>query len=267
MARPATLAEIWRSRSLLQRLARSQLRDRYSGSALGALWALLQPLAFMAVFWFVFVFGLRIASPAGQASFVAVLLVGLGAWFWFSDTVANGVTAVTGSAYMVKKVAFPLEILPLAPVLASLVVHVAVMIVLGVGLAWAGALAGGWRVMTLPIYMIGLAVLATGLSYWLSALHVFHRDVAQTTAVVLQIWFWLTPIVWSPATFPPEWAARLSWNPMAWVIEGYRHALLADAPRTMDASHAVVFWIVSLALLASGVALFRRMRSDFADTL
>lgn len=267
MAKAASVREIWQSRSLLLRLARAHLRDRYSGSALGAVWALVQPLAFMGVFWFVFAYGLRITTPAGQAPFVAVLLVGLGTWFWFSDAVTGGVNAVTGSAYLVKKVAFPLEILPLVPVLASLLVHVAVMAVLVIGLAWAGAVASGWQLLTLPFYMAGLAVLATGLSYWLAALQVFQRDVAQTTALVLQIWFWLTPIVWSLSTFPAQWAERLAWNPMAWVIEGYRHALLADVPLTLDATHAGVFWAFAVAVLASGIALYRRLRSDFADVL
>lgn len=266
MARAATLPDIWRSRGLVLRLAQSQLRDRHSGSALGVIWALLQPAMVMAVFWFVFSYGLRVVSPPGEAPFVAMLLVSLAAWFWFSDAVSMGTHAVTGSAYLVKKVAFPLELLPLAPVMASLLVHLGLLLILGVGLAVSGH-GSGWRLLQLPLYMLATATLACGLAYWLSALHVFHRDVAQTATLVLQVWFWLTPIVWSFAAFSPEVSAVLSWNPMAYVVEGYRYALLAEVTAPPRLSQAVSFWCVALVVLVSGVALFRRLRADFADVL
>lgn len=266
MARAASLPEIWRSRGLVLRLAQAQLRDRYSGSALGVLWALLQPAMVMAVFWFVFSYGLRVVSPVGEAPFVALLLVGLAAWFWFNDAVTMGTQAVTGSAYLVKKVAFPLELLPLAPVMASLMVHLGLVLILVVGLAISGH-GSGWRTLQLPIYMLATATLGGGLAYWLSALHVFHRDVAQTAMLVLQVWFWLTPIVWSFAAFSPEVAGVLSWNPMAYVVEGYRHALLAGVTSPPRLAQAISFWCVALLVLVSGVALYRRLRADFADVL
>ncbi len=266
MARPATIRELWRSRALVSRLALAQLRDRHSGSALGMLWTLLQPAMVMAVFWFVFSFGLRIGAPPGETPFVALLLVALVAWFWFSDAVSTGIHAVTGSSYLVKKIAFPLEILPLAPVLASFYVHLALLALLAVGLALGGQFAG-WRLLHLPIYLLASGLLAAGLTFWLSALQVFHRDVAQTVALVLQVWFWLTPIVWSFSAFSPEIGAALAWNPMAYVIEGYRYALLPGVAAPPGFGQAVSFWLVTLALLATGVALFRSLRADFADVL
>jgi len=266
MAHAASLSEIWFNRGLVLRLARSQLRDRYSGSVLGVAWALLQPATVMLVFWFVFSFGMRVAAPAGEEPFVNLLLVGLAAWFWFNDAVSTGTHAVTGSAYLVKKVAFPLELLPLAPVVASLLVHLGLLLFVLLGLAVTGHSAG-WRLLKLPLYMLATATLASGLTYWLSALHVFHRDVAQTAILVLQLWFWMTPIVWSFAAFPPEVAAVLSWNPMAYVVEGYRHALLAGVSEPPSFGQTLSFWCVALAVLASGLALFRRLRSDFADVL
>jgi ABC-type polysaccharide/polyol phosphate export permease len=248
------------------RLAQVQLRDRYSGSVLGMLWALLQPAMVMAVFWFVFAHGLRVVSPAGTAPFVALLLVGLVAWFWFNDAVSMGAFAVTGSAYLVKKVAFPLELLPLAPVMASLLVHLGLLLILVVGLAVSGHLSG-WRILQLPLYMLATATLACGLAYWLSALHVFHRDVAQIAMLFLQVWFWLTPIVWSFTAFSPDVSAVLSWNPLAYVVEGYRHSLLAEVTTPPRLGQAISFWLVALLLLASGVTLFRRLRADFADVL
>lgn len=266
MARSATLKTMWESRALVWRLAMAQLKDRYAASALGALWAVIQPAMVMAVFWFVFVFGLRLPTHSGEAPFVATLLVGLAAWFWFNDSVTGGTYAVTGSAYLVKKIAFPLEILPLAPTASSFVIHVAVVVLIAAGLALAGELAG-IRLLLLPYYMFALAVLGTALSYWAAALNVFHRDVSQTVTLLLQIWFWLTPIVWSFAQFPPEAAEWLSWNPLTYIVSGYRHALLADIQEAPALALGVSYWIVSLMLLWGGVALYRRLCSDFADVL
>ncbi|MCA3420054.1 MAG: ABC transporter permease [Roseomonas sp.] len=266
MARASNFLDLWNSRGLVFPLARAQLRDRHSGSALGVLWALLQPAVLMAVFWFVFSFGLKVVSPPDEAPFVALLLVGLAAWFWFNEAVSMGSHAVTGSAYLVKKVSFPVELLPLAPLIASLMVHIALLALLLVGLSmsehWSGS-----RLFQLPYYILASATLSCGLVFWLSALHVFHRDVAQITTLVLQIWFWLTPIVWSYADFPPEVSALLSWNPMAYVVEGYRWALLGTVSAPPGLDHAVGFWATALSVLASGIIFFRRLRSDFADVL
>jgi ABC-type polysaccharide/polyol phosphate export permease len=138
------------------------------------------------------------------------------------------------------------------------------ILVVGLGISGHGA---GWRILHLPVYLLATATLSGGLAYWLSALHVFHRDVAQTVILVLQVWFWLTPIVWSFAALSPEVSAVLVWNPMAYVVEGYRYALLAEVASPPRIAQAIGFWCVALLVLVSGVALFRRLRSDFADVL
>ena len=266
MARASGLSYLWRSRSLILPLARAQMRDRYSGSVLGVLWALLQPAMLMAVFWFVFSFGLRVVSPPGGAPFVALLLVGLAAWLWFNEAVSMGLHAVTGSAYLVKKVAFPVELLPIAPLLASLLVHITLVILLIAGVYVSGHWAGA-RLLHLPLYMLASAALSCGLVFWLSALQVFHRDVAQVASLFLQIWFWLTPIVWSYADFPSDVSSILSWNPMAYVVDGYRYALLEGVSAPPLLARALAFWTTALFTFASGVVFFRRLRPDFADAL
>jgi ABC-type polysaccharide/polyol phosphate export permease len=177
-----------------------------------------------------------------------------------------GAHAITGSAYLVKKVAFPVELLPLAPLIASLMVHIALVTLLLVGISISGHWAGS-RLLQLPYYMLASATLGCGLIFWLSALHVFHRDVAQIATLVLQIWFWLTPIVWSYTDFPPEVSALLSWNPMAYIVDGYRWALLGTVTSPPGLDRAFGFWVTALFILASGVVFFRRLRSDFADVL
>ncbi len=266
MARSSSFSQIWRSRGVVLRLAHAQLRDRYSASALGMLWALLQPAMTMAVFWFVFVFGLKITSPLDEAPFVALLLVGLAPWFYFNDAVGGSANAVTSSAYLVRKIAFPLEILPLAPLAASLVVHVALLALLAAGLIVAGEWAG-WRVLLLPIFVASLCVLAAGLAFWLAAFNVFHRDVAQTAVLLLQIWFWMTPIVWSFSAFPSDVVAVLKWNPLVFIIEGYRYCLLAKVTVPPSLASAANFWVVSVFVLVSGVFIYRKLQPEFADIL
>lgn len=266
MARSSSWSEVWSSRHLVMRLARAQLRNRYSASLLGALWAVIQPAMVMVVFWFVFVHGLKIASPPGEAPFVALLLVGLAAWFFFSDVVTGGLNAVTSNSHLVRKVAFPLEILPLTPLMAALLVHVALLTVLTLGLIVAGEWAG-WRMLYLPFFVGSLMVFSGGLAYWLAAFNVFSRDVAQSAELLLQIWFWMTPIVWAYSAFSPEVASYLAWNPMAFIVEGYRYCMLRSVAEPPDLAAGIRFWAIAAALVVSGVYVYRKLQPEFADIL
>ncbi len=122
--------QLWRNRRLIWRLALTQLRDRYASTAIGSLWAVLQPILVMLVFWFVFTYALRQGTPTDGAPFVLFLIIGLGVWFALSDALLNGANAVTQNAYLITKIAFPVELLPVVPVVVALIVHAAMMLII-----------------------------------------------------------------------------------------------------------------------------------------
>ena len=257
---------LWGHRRLIWRLATTQLRDRYASTAIGSLWAILQPVMMILVFWFVFSFGLRLGRGADEAPFVLVLIIGLVAWFAFSDALLNGVNSVMQNAYLIKKIAFPVEVLPLVPVVVALIVHAALLVIV-IGIMMATGTEPSVRTPLLIYYVLAMSLFATGFSYLLSAINVFQRDIGQSLAVVLNIWFWVTPIIWSPTLFPENVRGILKLNPMHYIVDGYRHALLPIGAPPPGIVETVSFWSATVVVLVAGIWLFRRVQADFADVL
>lgn len=252
------------NRKLIWRLAKAQVRDRYASTLLGSVWAIVHPALMLLVFWFVFEYGLKI-SQSGPIPFFLTLIVGLAAWIVFNDAVVAGINAVTSSSHLVKKLAFPLEILPVVPVVSACIVHACIMGVVLVIMAINGYMPG--RGFPLVLYYAAcMAVLAVGLNYLFSALNAVHRDIGQMAAMMVQLWFWLTPIVWLPDAFSPAVRAALEYNPIHYVVMGYRDALLMTET-SLSFGAGIRFWVVTLPIAALGFLLFRRLKHDFADLL
>lgn len=262
------LAELWSYRELVGFLALRDVRARYKQSLLGAGWAVLQPLLTMGVF--VVLFGLllgrdRLPSPEGIPYPVSTFCA-LVPWQLFARALtASGESLVSNQA-LLTKVYFPRLVMPLAPILAAFVDFALALAVL-LGLMLVYGVAAGPAVLALPLF-VGLAVMAAlAVSLWLSALNALYRDVRHTLPFLAQIWMFATPVVYSTESVmagQPEWL-RLAYgaNPMAGVVEGFRHCLLgAPAPawELVAGSTAAV-----LVLLVSGAFVFRRLERDFAD--
>ncbi|MCW3473924.1 ABC transporter permease [Rhodovastum sp. RN2-1] len=263
---PACLASLRPVAQLAWRLATLQLRDRYVSTMFGGLWAVLQPAALIAVYWFVFSYGLRLPTPASGVPFFLVLIVGLSVWFFVSDALTGGSNAIISNSYMVKKIAFPVAILPIVPVLTGLMIHGAMLGLIAVILVLNGFWPD-WSWLLLGYYGVALICFLTGWSLLLSALSVFQRDLAQMLGILLQIWFWLTPIVWSPDLFPASVGRWLGLNPLYYIVMGYRQALLPGSEFAPDLLSGVVFWAATAGLLALGVKVFNGLRTEFADFL
>lgn len=255
---------LWRQRQLVWRLASVQLQERYASTLLGSAWAVMQPVSVMLVFWFVFSYGLRLNPGQGQVPFVLFFIGGMVAWLAFSDAVVGAAAAITRNAFLVKKVAFPLEVLPAVPVVAAMAVH-AVVLPCAAVVCWLSGAWPGWSLLLLPGYALAAALLAAGLGYLIAAMNVFYRDVGEVIGLALQLWFWLTPIVWSLDLFPPDLAQLLALNPMAFIVAGYRQAILGTpAPGLLS---LLAFVVATLLAWLVGGAVFRRTRPDFADML
>lgn len=246
-------------------LALHQFRDRYSGTAGGVLWAVVHPVLLLVVFWIVFAEGLKIPGTGGQP-FLLSLFCGLIPWMTFADALNNSTNAITSRSFMVKKIAFPSEILPLTSLVAAFLTHAIMLVLLAGMLAWYGRPLTG-AIVLLPYYLVALGVLAFGFAMILSALNVFLRDVGQALTVVLNIWFWLTPIVWPPEMLPPQFGALLRYNPMYYVVEGYRAALLGDSVQLPGTTATVLFWALAGSMAIAGTFVFRRLKTIFADAL
>jgi lipopolysaccharide transport system permease protein len=255
------LHELWRNRAVVGFLVRRDLKVRYAQTALGAMWALFQPLAPMLVF--TIVFGVLAKLPSDGAPYLLFALTGLVAWTYFATAVLGATTSLITNSELVTKVYVPRLAIPLAPLLGALVD-------LSIGLALLGTFLLALRVapdpaaiVLLPLLLLLLVSTAAGAGYWLSALTARFRDVKHVAPVLLQVLMYASPVVYPASLIPREYRVVYALNPMVGVIEGLRAVLLRTP--LVDGRVIATSCVVSAALLVSGVLYFRRTERLFAD--
>ena len=270
--------ELYSYREILWNLVRKELKVKYTASVLGAVWSLLNPVVFLAVFTFV-----TKVLNGGFEGYPAFLLSGLLAWNLFSVSLSNGAQSVIANANLVKKVYFPREILPLATVgvtLVDFVLQSAVLVVFFVAFRYGFQLDVLW---VYPFAFVALILVTVALTMVVSALNVRYRDVQHLIGLALLVWFWMTPIVYTASTahasmvekWPIVWKVYLL-NPVTWVVMGFQRALFHSAADPLFAvpytagQLAVRLTIVSaIAAVAVYLAwrLYFSMSGDFAEEL
>jgi lipopolysaccharide transport system permease protein len=262
------LRELWAYRELLYFLVWRDVKVRYKQTALGAAWAILQPL--MTAVVFTIFFG-RLAGIASDGlPYPLFSYAGLLVWTFFAQGLSQSSNSVVGSAQLITKVYFPRLVIPIAAVLSGLV-DLAVALPVLVAMMWYYGIWPGAAVLTVPLFALLALVAATGVGLWLSALNVEYRDVRYVVPFLVQLWLFVTPVIY-PASVLATRLQRLglpawSWgiNPMAGVVEGFRWAML-DAPTTpgpLIAASAVT----ALVFLFSGAWYFRKVERSFADVV
>ena len=268
LAPMSMLRTILERRELLWNLTARELKQRYKGSALGFLWSVLTPL-FMAAIYVVFLRLLARGVP------MADILIGVFAWQYTTQCVMGGMTCVTGNANLVKKVAFPREILPVSQVAANGIGYLLSLLVQFPVLAfllWQGGLhfSSAWPLFL--FWMVWQTVFNLGLAMLVGALNVNFRDTQHLVGVLLSAWFFLSPVMYN-MDFASNLASRWPWavrllyaNPMAVIINGYRAALLPGAGADFPPAAWIGFALVPLMLLL-GAFVYRRLQKNFADLL
>jgi ABC-type polysaccharide/polyol phosphate export permease len=259
------LASLAAMRGVILRLAANDFRRRYLGSAFGAAWAVIPTLATIAVFWFVFVVGFK-TVPAGNHPFIVYFVTALVPWTFLAEAIQRGSSAITENAYMVRKVRFRAGILPLTAILPTAAVHLVFVAVLALFLMAYGY-APGWHWLQLPYFAACGLVLSLGVAWACSAIVVFFKDLEQIIGLGLQVFFWLTPIVWPREILPQSLTWIFTANPATYVTEGYRDALINQRWFWERPVESAVFWTLATAGLVVGAVVFRRLRPHFADVL
>ena len=265
---PVRLSDLWQYRDLLYFLIWRDVKVRYKQTVLGAAWAILQPTMTMVVFT-IFFGGLAGISSDGLPypifSFAALL-----PWTFFAQGLAQSSNSLVGSQNLITKVYFPRLIIPLATVLAGVVDFALAFVVLLVMMGFYG-IWPGIAVIWLPLLLALAFATALGVGLWMSALNVEYRDVRYVVPFMVQIWLFVTPVIYPASAVTarieslgvPGWVYGL--NPMTGVVEGFRWALLGvdSRPGPLILASAVV----TVLLVVSGAIYFRRMEQTFADVV
>jgi len=256
------LDEIWDYRELLYFLVWRDIKVRYKQTALGASWAVIQPLFTMLVFSIFF--GRLAKMPSDGVPYPIFSFAALVPWTFFATGLNMGSNSLIGSANLVQKVYFPRLIIPLATVLAGLVDFAIAMIVLFVMMAWYHIVPTRNSIW-LPAFVLLAFVTALGVGLWLSALNVKYRDVRFLVPFLAQLWMYATPVAYPSSLLHEPWRTAFGLNPMAGVVEGFRWALLGV--NTGPGPIIVASSIVATTTVISGAFYFRRTERTFADVV
>ncbi len=262
------------NRKLVMSLAKNDFKQKFAGSYLGTIWAFVQPIITVLVYWFVFEKALNVGTQSTKAGiaipFVLWLIAGLVPWFYFSEVISSGTIAMIEYNYLVKKVVFKISTLPVVKAISSLFVHL-FFVVFTVVLYSCYSYLPTLYTLQLIYYSFCMFVLSLGLVYALSAIMVFFRDMSQIVNVLLQIGMWMTPIMWNMDAMAgriPGWAMTiLKANPMYYIVNGYRDSLYNNMWFWERPGMTAYFWIFTIIILLGGMAIFRRLQQHFADVL
>jgi len=254
------LGRIWTYRELLFFLVWRDVKVRYKQTALGAAWAILQPVMTMLVF-FVF-FGKFGKMPSDGVPYPVFAFTALLPWQLFAFALSEASNSIVGSQSLITKVYFPRLIVPLAAVLAGLVDFGIAFVVL-IGLMLYFHIVPGVAVVFLPVFILLAVSTALAVGLWLSSLNVKYRDVRYTIPFLTQFWMFATPVAYPSSIVPAPWRTWLGLNPMAGVVEGFRWALLGKA--TPPGAMLAVSAVAVVLLLIGGLIYFRQTESTFAD--
>lgn len=257
--------DILDQRNIILELAKKDFKSRYLGSYLGVFWAFIQPTLLVLIYWFVFQVGFR-NTPVENVPFILWLLAGIIPWFYFSDCLASSTYSIEQNSYLVKKIVFNVHFLPIVKIVSSLMVHLVFMLLMLLVYYCYGEPFNFYQ-LQIFYYSIGLTLFLTGLSWIVSSLNVFLKDVGQVISIVLQFGFWLTPIFWTFKLVPEKlhWLFKL--NPIYYVVEGYRDALINQTWFWQHGNLTIYFWALTLIMLFAGAKLFNKISPHFSDVL
>jgi lipopolysaccharide transport system permease protein len=256
------LRALWEARELLYAMIQRELQVRYKQAAIGAAWAVLQPI--MAVAIFALIFGKFAKMPSGGKPYLLFAFAAVLPWTFFAEAARRGSIGLVVNGELIRKIYFPRLILPLAMVLAGLADFLVALVLLALMMAW-HHVAPTANILMLPVFVLIAVALALAVSLWLGPICVRYRDVAHALPFVIQIWMYASPVAYPASIVPERWRLLYNLNPMVGVIEGFRWAVLGSDRPDLTAI-AVSTGMIVLAL-AAGLILFNRMEGSFADVI
>jgi len=247
-------------------LVRRDFRTRYVGSAAGWMWGVLYPIVQLAIWTMVFKywFGVTLGAEEVTTNYPLFLFCGILPWWLFQETVTRSAGSLVEQSNLITRTVFPSEVVPVSIFLSSMIHHL-----IAVGLAiltvavWLKTLSP--MIVLLPVYMLFVGLFAVGVGWVVSSLHVYLRDTAQALGVIVNLWFWVTPIMISEAKITGPFHTLVRWNPMSWVVNAYRYRLLSS--QWPDWRELAVIAAYSISMFVLGGLFFRHLKRGFADVL
>src|SRR4051812_23582957 len=259
---PPRLGELWQARELLYFITKRELQIRYKQSFLGVLWVILQPIALATVF--ALFLGSLAHVPSDGVPYPLFALVGLSAWLFASQAVGQAAVSLVGDANLVSKVYFPRLVIPVGRVL-SLVVDVSIALLVALIATLLYGLGLRAEMLLTPLFVLLAFLTALGAGTLLSAMNVRYRDVGVAIPLVMQLWLFVTPVLYPGSLITGGWQYVYALNPMVSAVQGVRWAIIGTTPPALG---AIAISVASaIALLIVALVYFRRTEHTFADII
>ena len=252
--------ELYQYRELLKTNIKKEIRGKYKGSWLGVLWTFLNPLLMLAVYAFVFPYILRVNVD----NYTIFMIVALIPWNFFTTAIQSGTGSVVANGNILKKVYFPREIIPISITTSQSVNFLITCIIMAVFIIFSGV-GFSAHVLLFPLLVLIQYILILGLTFILSALTVFVRDIDHFVSVILMLGFYATPIVYQGEMLPKKFQIFLKLNPMAQLVEAYRSILYYH--RMPDMTMLIIWGLGSVAILVIGYLIFKKLEKSFVEEL
>lgn len=259
---PIDLKEIWKYRELLYFLTKREIQVRYKQTVLGGLWAIIQPVFTMVVF--TLFFGRLAKMPSDGIPYPIFVYAGLLPWTYFANALAASGNSLVGSANLISKVYFPRIIIPSSSALSGLLDFFIAMLVLLVMMVYY-KFVPGIGILLFPLLVVLTFLCTTGVGLWLSALNVQYRDIRYVIPFLVQLWMFVSPVIYPVSMVPRKFQWVLALNPMGGVITAYRASLLKH--QTIDWFLLGISIAIILLVFVSGLYYFKRMEKTFADVV
>lgn len=259
------IQDLYNNRTLIFSLAMNDFKTKYAGSYLGIIWAFIQPIITVLIYWFVFQVGFK-SAPMKNFPFVLWMIAGMVPWFFFQESLMNATNSLFEYSYLVKKVVFKVSILPLVKIISALFVHIFFVLLTILIYSLNGYFPMVYFVQIL-YYSFCTFILSLSISYATSSIVLFFKDLGQIVNIFLQIGMWMTPIMWSYTMLPEKYQWVLKLNPMYYIVEGYRNAFINRIWFFENYFQTIYFWIIVLGLFGFGALIFKKLKPHFADVL
>ena len=254
---------------LIWNLARNDFANKYSANYLGVFWAFVQPIVTVAIYIFVFQMAFRVGNAQNGYPYAMWLVAGIVPWFFFGEGLLCASNAFPEYSYLVKKVVFNIDVLPLVKVISCWFVHL-FFVMLGLLIFLLGGRAPDWRFLQIIYYMFCLVCLVTVLGYINASIVPFFKDFGQLVNVLLQIGMWLTPVMWSfddMADKLGKWGIVFKLNPMFYIVQGYRDSFMRSGVFFWARPTTLYFWGFMLVFGLIARKMYQKMKPHFADVL
>lgn len=260
--------ELWQNRKIIFAMGKTEFRNEYVGSALGIVWGLLKPFIMVAAYWFVFSIGMR-AGMILNVPYVAWLIPGLFAWTFFSDSLVGGTGSIRNNSHLVKKVVFPVSVLPAVKIYSNFLNHVIFMCIALILIVFLKVQLTVYAIQ-ITYYCFAGIVFTIAITRLLSSMAVISIDVMHFISTIMQLLFWATPVVWNPEVVGSKSELLLNimkLNPYYYLIQGYRSSLFEKQWFWEQPLYTLYFWLLTTCLFLVGSYYYSKTRKEFADVI